>query len=195
MRSQPGASKAAPRATLASFFRREFLTLAGIAGAALTLLSLVAWYIPLSPFFLGLISKWMVWAGGFVLPLLQSFGLGFAPALQAAVQLALAFVLIAVGAAVAGDRQDVADRGRGALKNATFLSFAVLIASLALVHFTSSWTTGGWNEDQEKPIFAIVIGYFAGDIIGRRGFHKRLSWLAIATMGLMAANWALVPTL
>lgn len=186
----------APRAipTLPQFLAREAVTLVGLASAALTLLSFV-WFVPFSPFVLSLVAKWMIWSNEMLAHLVRAFGVGHVPALDGAILLALSFVLIALGAVFAGDRADIrTDKsGRSLLGNATILSFLIFIAALIIVHLGAAPIPGGWHEHQEKPLIAVVAGYLIADLIGRRGFHKRLSWLAVALALLLWINWINAP--
>ncbi len=197
----PGGQSKRRRRSLASWIGREAIALLGTFGAALTVLSQLAWHIPMSRPFIDLLGRWMTWNFDFWLSLYDRLGFYPHAHVQAAVALAVFLAMIGLGARVAARLTGTPlDRQWGLFEGMTapsLLIMGALIVVFLLGHDqspTDNPLVVGGNQQAGELLFAGVItaGYAAGDYLGQRGFHLRLYRLAVLILLLLGCNqWLL----
>ncbi len=197
----PVPTPARPAGSLAGWLLRESVALLGMAGAALTVFSQLAWFLPLSRPFLGALGWWMTLSSNFWLTHYEDLGFYPHTHLQAAIALAAFLTLIGFGARVAAIISGTPLQRRwGFLDGITWPSLAIM-GVLAIVfllgHDPNASTAAGdgaAGKETIKYMFAIIltVGYAAGDFLGQRGFHIRLYRLAVLLIfGLGLNQWLL----
>lgn len=197
----PPTGTARPSGSLAGWLAREALALLGMAGAALTVFSQLAWIMPLSRPFTDVLGWWITVNSNFWLDHYDQLGFYPHSHLQAAIALAAFLTLIGLGARISaiwtGTRLE---RRWGFLDGMTWPSLAIM-AVLALIFLlghdpnASSATYDTTSKQTIQYLFAIIltVGYAAGDYLGQRGFHSRLYRLAVLLiLGLALNQWLLL---
>ena len=187
--------------SLAGWLLRESIALLGMAGAALTVFTQLAWFLPISRPFMDVLGWWMTASSNFWLAHYDSLGFYPHAHLQAAIALAAFLTLIGLGARVSAvGSGPPLERRWGFLQGMTWPSLAIM-GVLAIVFLlghdpdasTASYEGAGGKETI-KYLFAIIltVGYAAGDFLGQRGFHIRLYRLAVLLiLGLALNQWLL----
>lgn len=192
---------ARPAGSLGGWLLRESIALLGMAGAALTVFSQLAWTLPLSRPFIDILGWWMTVSSNFWLTHYDDFGFYPHAHLQAAIALAAFLALIGLGARVAAVLSGTPPQRRwGFLDGMTWPSLAIM-GVLAIVFLlghdpeaSTATYDGAGGKQTVKYLFAIVltVGYAAGDYLGQRGFHVRLYRLAVLLiLGLGLNQWLL----
>ena len=190
-----------PSGSLAGWLARESLALLGMAGAALTVLSQLAWVMPISRPFMDLLGWWMTVTSNFWLTHYDSLGFYPHSHLQAAIALAAFLTMIGLGARVSAVWSGTPLQHRwGFLDGMTWPSLAIMgvLAIIFLLGYdpnpSGASYEGAGGKETVKYLFAIILmlGYGAGDILGQRGFHVRLYRLAALLIFAVAFNqWML----
>ncbi len=169
---------------------REALSLSAIAGAALTVLGMLATAGALSPGLGAVLTLWPDLLGWLWRPLLAALGVMFHPHLVAALSFAGFAATMGLGARVSawleGNPLPPLNQGRF-LDGQTMPSLAIFAALNMIFLF------GGGNDPADDPdlvlfgsreagryLFAITVtaGYAAGDYLGHDRFHESLYRLA-----------------
>lgn len=190
-------------ATLSGWLLRESVALLGMAGAALAILSQLAWVMPLSRPFMDVLGWWVTLSSDLWLANYESLGFYPHSHLQAAIALAVFLATIGLGARIAGHLSGTSFARRwGFLQGMTWPSLAIMggFAVIFLLGYdpgaTSVFADGADRGGTQKYVFSIILmlGYAAGDMLGQRGFHNRLYRLAILLIALVALNIWLLTT-
>lgn len=189
--------------TLSGWLLRESVTLLGMAGAALTVLSQLAWVMPLSRPFMDLLGWWVTLSSDLWLANYESLGFYPHSDLQAAIALAVFLATIGLGARISGLFSGaIFARRWGFLQGMTWPSLAIM-GSLAVIFLlghdpsaSSVFADGTDRGGTQKYVFSVILmaGYAAGDMLGQRGFHTRLYRLAILLFLLVGLNIWLLTT-
>jgi hypothetical protein len=198
----PASTATRPAGTLGGWLARESLALLGMAGAALTVLSQLAWVMPVSRPFMDLLGWWMTVTSNFWLTHYDSLGFYPHAHLQAAIALAAFLTMIGLGARISAISSGTPLQHRwGFLDGMTWPSLAIMgvLAIIFLLGYdpnpSGASYEGAGGKETVKYLFAIILmlGYAAGDILGQRGFHIRLYRLAALLIFAVALNqWLLV---
>jgi hypothetical protein len=196
----PAANATRPSGSLAGWLAREGVALLGMAGAALTVFSQLAWIMPLSRPFMDVLGWWITVNSNFWLDRYDEIGFYPHSHLQAAIALGAFLTLIGLGARISAIWTGTPlERRWGFLDGMTWPSLAIM-AALAVIFLlghdpnASSTTYDGTSKQTIQYLFAIIltVGYAAGDYLGQRGFHVRLYRLAILLiLGLALNQWLL----
>jgi len=183
------------------WLRREAIALLGIAGAALTVLSNLAWHIPLSRPFMDVLGKWIAWNSDLWWSLYGLFDIYLHPHVQAAVALAVFLAMIGLGARISarlagtplGTRRPMLE----GMSGPSLLIMAALMIIFLFGHDAEPSRNplevgGSLAAGQYVVAGTVAAGYILGDLLGQRGFHVRLYRLAVLVVLLLALNaWLL----
>ncbi|WP_309642847.1 hypothetical protein [Phenylobacterium sp.] len=197
----PVTNTARPAGSLGGWLLRESIALLGMAGAALTVFSQLAWTVPLSRPFIDILGWWMTVTSNFWLTHYDTIGFYPHTHLQAAIALAAFLALIGLGARISTIVSGTPLQRRwGFLDGMTWPSLAIMgvLAIIFLLGHDPEASTasydGAGGKETVKYLFAIIltVGYAAGDYLGQRGFHVRLYRLAVLLiLGLGLNQWLL----
>lgn len=186
-----------------NWIRGEIIAMAGVFGAAMTVLSQLSKVLPMAPFLATALAWWetdinVLWG-----PVLAPLGMELHPHLYGATSAAVFMGMIGIGARISAKLQGAPV---GSLKEfplddmswPSLAIFAALCMTFLLGHDpapndTSPLIVMG-SKTLGKYAFAIVvsIGYFAGEYLGRHEFHRRLYRLAALVLFVLALNFAVL---
>ncbi len=185
-----------------AWLRRESIALLALSGAALTVLAQLANVMPVAPPLATWLAEWQQLTHTVWRPPLDLVGAGLHHDMAAALNVATFMALLGLGARISAKLAGTPlaplgfDRFFDDQTWPSLIVFAALCMVFLLGHGASSADVLVVMGSKElgKYAFAVTValGYFAGDLIGHRQFHRRLYRLAVIVAAVTAVNLAIV---
>lgn len=199
--SQSGATTNKPP-TIFGLLAREALTLAGMAGALLTIIAHLGWHTTLALPFFDLAGRWILWTSSIWRDVLGGNPEFENLRLQGAMTLGVCLALIGIGAFVSRQIQGTEETRKwrfvrlAALPGLLLAAATIPIFAWGYEPFVSANpfdNLGARERGQSYIVMSILAGYAVGDLFGRQRFQSRIFVLAAALIGLLAINGMTLP--
>lgn len=199
--NQSGATSKKPP-TIFGLLAREALTLAGMAGALLTIIAHLGWHTTLALPFFDLSSRWILWTSSIWRDVLGGNPEFDNLRLQGAMTLGVCLALIGLGAFVSRQIQGAEETRKwrfvrlAALPGLLLAAATIPIFAWGFEPFVSANpfdNLGARERGQSYIVMSILAGYAVGDLFGRQRFQSRIFVLAAALVLLLAVNGMTLP--
>ena len=198
--SQP--TQRSPSNSIFAWLKRESIALLALSGAALTVLAQLATVMPVTPQIATWLAEWQQLTQTFWRPPLNLVGLPLHHDMAAALNVSAFMALLGLGARMSARLagKPLAPMGFDRFFDdqtwPSLIAFGALCMVFLVGHGASSADTPVvmGSEELGKYAFAVIVtlGYFAGDFIGHRQFHRRLYRLAVIVAAVAAVNLAIL---